>query len=180
MLVSTRTARTLSYAEDMELAAADVASLVGSVAALANDLFAKDGPGSSRTWTYSCHARRTRTHSCRARTRCSVHEVYEQLGPLYFRRAYRMKFSTFKRLANELRPYILQATGQKGGDTSRRHVPNGRISPDVRLACAIRWFSGGSPYDMMTTYGISHTETLNSYWYVVDAVMTTQQQSEDV
>ena len=62
MLVSTRTARTLSYAEDMELAAADVASLVGSVAALANDLFAKDGPGSSRTWTYLCHARRTRTH----------------------------------------------------------------------------------------------------------------------
>ena len=49
----------------MELAAADVASLVGSVAALANDLFAKDDPGSSRTWTYSCHARRTRTHSCR-------------------------------------------------------------------------------------------------------------------
>ena len=43
-------------------------------------------------------------------------------------------------------------------------------SPDVRLACAIRWFSGGSPYDMMTSFGISHTETLNSYWYVIDAV----------
>ena len=80
-----------------------------------------------------------------------------------------MKFSTFKRLANELRPYILQAAGQRGGRRSR-HVPNGRILPDVRLACAIRWFSGGSPYDMMTTYGISYTETLNSYWYVVDAV----------
>jgi hypothetical protein len=174
MLVSTRTARTLSYAKDMELAAADVASLVGSVAALANDLFAKDGSGSNRTWIDSCHASRTRTNSCRARTRCSgVREVYKQLGPLYFRRAHRMKFSTFKRLANELCPYILQAAGQKGGDTSRRHVPNGRISPDVQLACAtIRWFAGGSPYNMMTTYGISHTETLNSYWYVVDTVNT--------
>ena len=160
MLVSTRIARTLSHADDMELAAANVATLVGNVAALATDLFAKDGSGS----------RRNRTYSCRARTRCSIRDIYKQLGPLYFRRAYRMKFSTFKRLANELRPYILQAAGQRQGDTSRRHVPNGRISPDVRLACAIRWFSGGSPYDMMTTYGISHTETLNSYWYVVDAV----------
>jgi hypothetical protein len=143
MLVSTRSARTLLYVEDMmELAAADVASLVGSVAALANDLFAKDGPESSRTWTDLCHARRTRTHSCRACTRCSVREAYKQLGPLYFRRTYRMKFLTFKRLANELHPYILKAAGQKGGETSRRHVPNGRISPDVRLACAMRWFSG--------------------------------------
>jgi hypothetical protein len=173
MLVSTRTVWTLSYANDMELVAADVASLVGSVAALANDLFAKDGSGSNRTWIDSCHACRTRTNSCRAHTRCYVREVYKQLGPLYFRRAHRMKFSTFKRLANELRPYILQGAGQKGGDTSRRHVPNGHISPDVQLACAtIRCFAGGSPYDMMTTYGISHTETLNSYWYIVDTVNT--------
>ena len=80
-----------------------------------------------------------------------------------------MRFSTFKSFTNELHPYILQATGHKGGDRTR-HVPNGRILPDVRLACAIRWFLGDSPYDMMTTFGISHTETLNSYWYVVDAV----------
>ncbi len=67
------------------------------------------------TWTDSCqHARRNRTHLCRTRTRCSVREVYEQIGPLYFRRrAYRKKFSTFKRLANELRPCIRQAAGRK-------------------------------------------------------------------
>jgi hypothetical protein len=28
---------------------------------------------------------------------------------------------------------------------------------------------GGSTYDIMTTFGISQTETINSYWYVVDA-----------
>ena len=71
-----------------------------------------------------------------------------------------MKFSTFKRLANELCPYILRAAGHSRGDTIR-HVPNGRILPDVRLACAIRWFLGGSPYDMMTTFGISHAEADN-------------------
>ena len=170
MLISNRTTRTLRFADDMELAAADVATLVGTVAALASDVFANDGSGSSRTRTHSGTAPAGSGHPCRARRRRSINEIYKQLGPLYFRRAYRMKFSTFKRLANELRPYILQAAGQKGGGRSTRHVPNGRISSDVRLACAIRWFSGGSPYDMMTTYGISHTETLNSYWYVVDAI----------
>jgi hypothetical protein len=45
-----------------------------------------------------------------------------------------MKILSFKYLTNELRPYILKAAGQKAGDMSTRHVPNGRIvSPDVRL-----------------------------------------------
>jgi hypothetical protein len=57
---------------------------------------------------------------------------------------------------------------KKGGP--RRFVPNGPICPDVRLACAIRWFSGASSYDLMTTYGIGHSDTLRSYWFVVDAI----------
>jgi hypothetical protein len=44
------------------------------------------------------------------------------------------------------------------------------ISADVRLACAICWFAGGSTYEIMTAYGISHTDTIHSDWYVVDAV----------
>ena len=98
------------------------------------------------------------------RTRRSVHDIHKELGEGYFNR---MKFSTFKRLANELRIYIEGATGQVGRP---RYTPNGPISPDVRLACAIRWFAGGSAYDIMRTYGISHTDTINSYWYAVDAI----------
>jgi DDE superfamily endonuclease len=101
------------------------------------------------------------------RTRRSVHDIHKELGEGYFRRAYRMKFSTFKRLANGLRKYIEGATGQVGRP---RYAPNGPISPDVRLACAIRWFAGGSVYDIMTTYGIGHTDAMNSFWYVVDAI----------
>ena len=99
MLVSTRTTRTLRYADNMELAAADSTIFVATaVAAFANDLFAKDGSGSSRTQTRSGGGGRL----CRACTRRSIlHEIYEQLGRVYFRRAYRMKFSTFKRLANK-------------------------------------------------------------------------------
>ena len=109
---------------------------------------------------------RTRSHCTRhfrVRKRRSVEDIYNELGPVYFRRAYRMQYSTFKALADELRPYVIHACGQKGGP--KRYVPNGPISPDVRLACAIRWFSGGSAYDLMTTYGIGHSDTIRSYWY---------------
>jgi hypothetical protein len=59
-----------------------------------------------------------------------------------------MKYRTFLNLAKELCPSIMQASGQKG---TARYVPNGPISPDVLLACAICWFAGDSPYDIMTT-----------------------------
>ena len=68
-------------------------------------------------------------------TRRSVHNIHKELGEGYFRRAYQMKYSTFKRLANELCLYIKDASGQRG--TARRHTPNGPISQDVRLACAL-------------------------------------------
>jgi len=78
-----------------------------------------------------------------------------------------MKCRTFKRLATLLCPHIITASGKKG---TKSYIPNGPISLDVRLACAIRWFAGGSTYDVMTTYGLGLTDTINSYWYVVDAI----------
>ncbi|KAI2501607.1 DDE superfamily endonuclease [Fragilaria crotonensis] len=103
----------------------------------------------------------------RKRNRRSVRDVYNEIGKGYFRRAYRMNYGTFKRLASDLCPYIIAALGRTG---TPRFIRNGQITPDVRLACALRWFAGGSAYDIMTTYGISHTDTMNSVWYVVDAV----------
>ena len=40
----------------------------------------------------------------------------------------------------------------------------------VRLACALRVFAGGSVYDLMSNYGISHTDVMDSVWHVVHAV----------
>jgi hypothetical protein len=34
----------------------------------------------------------------------------------------------------------------------------------------MRWFSAASSYDLMTTYGTVHTDTIKSFWYVVDAI----------
>jgi hypothetical protein len=38
----------------------------------------------------------------------------------------------------------------------------------VRLA--LRYFAGASLYDLMTTFGIGHTDAANSIWYAVDAI----------
>jgi hypothetical protein len=42
------------------------------------------------------------------------------------------------------------------------------------VRCALWYFAGGLPYDIMTNYGISHSEALDSVWYVVDAVNRTK------
>ena len=104
----------------------------------------------------------------RKRKRRSVRDIYEELGDVYFRRAYRMKYDTFNRLATELSPYIIAASGKK--QRSSNYLHNGAILPEVRLACALRWFSGGSIYDIMTTFGVSHTDAIDSCWFVVDAI----------
>ena len=97
----------------------------------------------------------------------SVWDIYNELGATYFRRAYRMACQSFKHLAALLCPYILSACGKKSIPRSYR---NGPISPDVQLACAIRWFAGGSAYNIMTTYGVSHSDRIDSNWCVVDAI----------
>jgi hypothetical protein len=129
-----------------------VCSVVANIAAVLVDCQARKVQG--RHFRMRNRTRSRRTRHFRARTRRSVEDIYNELGPMYFRRAYRMQYSTFKALADELHPYIVLACGQKGGP--KRFIPNGPITPDVRLACAIRWFSGGSAYDLMTTYGIGH------------------------
>jgi hypothetical protein len=149
----------VSHSLDLLKNSLSVANVVANVAAV----IIADSPSQTRPTNQGSVPGRT----FRERHRRSVQDIYKELGKTYFRRAYRMKYHTFKRLAAELRPYIISASGKKGTSS---YIRNGPISPDVRLACAIRWFAGGSPYDMMTTYGIGHTDTINSYWYVVDAI----------
>jgi hypothetical protein len=134
----------------------------------------------------------------RGRNRRSVEHIYCCLGPTYFRRSYRMPYETFLLLHEKLKEGIQRAFGvstakgesssaastrspsnlgkgnfkTKGGSPNYKPppVPNGLIATTVRLACAIRYFAGGSPYDLMAKYGISHSEVLASVWYVVEAV----------
>jgi hypothetical protein len=38
------------------------------------------------------------------------------------------------------------------------------------LACALRYFAGASPYDIMAKYGVSEKSVRESIWVVVEAV----------
>jgi hypothetical protein len=98
------------------------------------------------------------------RERRTVHQIHETLGPYFFRRAYRMSYTSFNKLAHTLQPYM------KVRDYTRVTNKNGPIHNNVRVACAIRYFAGGSPYDIATTYGIGVCEIYKSIWDVVDAV----------
>ena len=60
--------------------------------------------------------------------------------------------------------------GGRGGNYKPPPVRNGPVSTCVRLACALRYFAGGSPYDIMAKYGIFHASVLESIWAVIEAV----------
>ena len=122
---------------------------------------------------------RTAGTSHRFRVRLSVHDVYLGLGPIYFRRAYRMEYSSFLHLHDKLKDTMDRAKhnmttyvsngGRKGGRYKPPPIPNGEVPTMTRLAVAIRYFSGGSPYDIMSLYGVSHTIVFQSVWQVVEA-----------
>ena len=91
-----------------------------------------------------------------------------------------MSFDSFWRLHSILLPHILTVTertcrykkkgGRYGGNYSLPPVHNGPITTTERLGAALRYFAGGSPYDIMCVFCISLSEVLKSVWIVVDAV----------
>ena len=106
------------------------------------------------------------------RERRSVMDVFNTLGPTYFRRAYRMSLQSFYHLHLILSPHIesarekislYQKKGKRsGGNYSDPPVRNGPVSSTVQLACAIRYFAGGSPYDIGCVYGVSYRSVMES------------------
>ena len=114
------------------------------------------------------------------RQRNSVSHAYNSLGPRLFRRAFRMTFDAFWRLHSILLSHIETAIskrrdyvrkgGRDGGNFSLPPIPNGPISTSIRLGAALRYFAGGSAYDICLMFGISHSEVLSCVWIVVDAI----------
>jgi hypothetical protein len=99
----------------------------------------------------------------RTRIRRSIPEIYESLGPQYFCRAYQMTYESFCKLHDLLSDGIATAVAATRRQTTtnrkpncRPPVPNGaRILSSVCLGCALRYFAGGAPYDLMVKFGIS-------------------------
>lgn len=60
--------------------------------------------------------------------------------------------------------------GRQGGKFSLPPIHNGPITSSMHLATALRYFAGGSPYDIMCCFHISYSEVLASVWIVIDAI----------
>ena len=103
------------------------------------------------------------------RERKTVTQVYRELGKHYFRRSFRMSYSTFGRL------YRLLESGLKKESATRRfesdyveRSPNGPVLLIVHLAAAIWFFAGGEAYDITCMCGVSHTVVFEtSPWLLV-------------
>jgi len=79
-----------------------------------------------------------------------------------------MTRTTFNRLLTILQPYIKEQTAASETDTF--YIHNGPITADMRLGAALRYYSGGCPLDIMSVFGMSHTEVLASVTIITKAI----------
>ena len=49
------------------------------------------------------------------------------------------------------------------------YMRNGWITTEIRLACVLRYFTGGSYLDIMLSHGIGKTDLYRSIWAVIHA-----------
>jgi hypothetical protein len=108
------------------------------------------------------------------RLQTPIAHIFEQLGPQYTRRAFRMNAESFFDLHSMLFPiigssFILSATSKKQRQNGAR---NRLVLSTTRLGAALRYFAGGSPYDLAVMFGISVQEVYTSVWKVMYAINT--------
>lgn len=118
-------------------------------------------------------AKKRREMKHRTRKRKTVRELFQELGPNYTRRAYRMEERAFWKLLLLLSHTINVSTDEPKPGSSKTNsngAKNGLIRPSIRLSAAIRYFAGGRPDDIALSHGISHSEVFRSVWKVVDAI----------
>ena len=83
-----------------------------------------------------------------------------------------MDETAFWRLCRLIRPYmsVKQPVSKGRGARKKNGAKNGVIPTPTKLSAALRWFAGGSAYDIAVAHGISHTDVFRAVWRVVDAV----------
>ena len=105
------------------------------------------------------------------RERKTVTQIYRELGKHYFRRSFRMSYSTFGRLYRLLEDGLKKESGTKRFESDYvERSPNGPVLLTVRLAAAIRFFADGEAYDIAYMCGVSHTVVFESIGIVVNAI----------
>ncbi|KAL3799112.1 LOW QUALITY PROTEIN: hypothetical protein HJC23_002240 [Cyclotella cryptica] len=95
-----------------------------------------------------------------------VHDIYLCLGAKDFQRAYHMTYQSFCKLHQKVR----HVGGRRDNQPEPPPITNGKIGSAVWLGCALRYFSGGSPCDIMVKYSLPHKEVMNSVWYIIEVI----------
>ena len=103
------------------------------------------------------------------RKRVAFKAIESGLSDRLFQRVYRMNKIAFQRLYTILQPELDAVFFPKGGGERGMNSPY-NICKKSRLSMALRFFAGGSPYDIMLVHGISLVSVYASVWGVIDAI----------
>jgi hypothetical protein len=60
--------------------------------------------------------------------------------------------------------------GKNEKSPQKNGTKNGLIPTPTKVSVALRYFAGGSAYDISIVHGISHSDVFNCVWKVVDAI----------
>ena len=131
---------------------------------LLNNLLSRQGK------TDSTHKGRIVGTKTRHRKRARLHDIFNEYGPVFFRRAYRMKEPSFWRLLD-----LIEAKMGNKRKRKRGRTPNGDICNGTRLAMALRYFAGGDPIDIAAVYKVNRSLVYESVWLVVQAINNTKE-----
>ena len=103
----------------------------------------------------------------RYRERANLHRIFDEYGPIFFKRAYRMQESSFWKLLDLLETKMPK---KPRGKKTRGRTPNGDVPNSVRLAMAIRYFAGGDPLDIACVYKVNRSVVYESVWSIVEVI----------
>ena len=116
---------------------------------------------------------RRRSNGYIKRKRRSLVSIRNEYGNL-FERAYRMDYPAFLELHELLKDGIEEYVRKEG--TSRNssanepfYRKNGKITTQICLACALRYFAGRSYLDIIMSHSVGKTDFYRSIWAVVHA-----------
>lgn len=99
------------------------------------------------------------------RQRKDMNELFHEVGPAVFRKMYRMTMANFYNLCGLLEPQLVPKNAPYSGI-----LPSEPISNTARLSMALRFFAGGSKFDIAETHEVHPNEVYKSVWRVVDAI----------
>ena len=97
----------------------------------------------------------------------SILLIRRLLSNPYFKRSYHSSPHEIENLIQCIGPHVAVST------TGKTTALNGLIPLETKLLVTIRFFAGGSAYDIFPLFGIGHTSLFRCVWAIVHAINET-------